>query len=63
MQDPQTRILGAHARLLGPGAANETRTLLADAAVALVTTTVTEKGYCLAPDGTLDMAHPDIVHD
>jgi fructuronate reductase len=24
---------------------------------------VTEKGYCLAGDGTLDLAHPDIVHD
>jgi fructuronate reductase len=29
----------------------------------LVTSTVTEKGYCLAGDGTLDFAHPDIVHD
>ena len=29
----------------------------------IVTSTVTEKGYCLAPDGTLDLAHPDIVHD
>ena len=24
---------------------------------------MTEKGYCLAGDGTLDFAHPDIVHD
>ena len=24
---------------------------------------MTEKGYCLGPDGTLDFAHPDIVHD
>ena len=29
----------------------------------LVTTTVTEKGYCLSGDGTLDMGHADIVHD
>lgn len=29
----------------------------------IVTSTVTEKGYCLAPDGTLDLDHPDIVHD
>jgi fructuronate reductase len=29
----------------------------------LVTITVTEKGYCLAGDGTLDLAHPDIRHD
>ncbi len=29
----------------------------------VVTTTVTEKGYCLSVDGTLDFSHPDIVHD
>ncbi len=32
-------------------------------AVELVTSTVTEKGYCLAPDWTLDLGHADIVHD
>jgi len=29
----------------------------------IVTITVTEKGYCLAADGTLDLAHPDIARD
>jgi fructuronate reductase len=29
----------------------------------LVTITVTEKGYCLAGDGTLDLTHADIRHD
>lgn len=61
--EPGLRVIGAHARLLGPGAGRETLALLARPAVALVTTTVTEKGYCLAPDGTLDVAHPDIAHD
>ncbi len=61
--DPSLRVIGAHRRFLGPEDAAETRALLADPAVALVTTTVTEKGYCLAADGTLDMTHPDIVHD
>lgn len=28
-----------------------------------VTSTVTEKGYCLATDGALDLDHPDIRHD
>lgn len=28
-----------------------------------VTLTITEKGYCLAPDGTLDFAHPKIAED
>jgi fructuronate reductase len=29
----------------------------------LVTLTVTEKGYCLGADGSLDLNHPDIRHD
>lgn len=57
------RVIGAHRRFLAPDAAAETHALLADPAVGLVTTTVTEKGYCLAGDGTLDMNHPDIVRD
>jgi fructuronate reductase len=32
-------------------------------AVQVVTTTVTEKGYCLRADGTPDLQHSDIVHD
>jgi fructuronate reductase len=60
---PAMRVIGAHRRFLGPEDAAETYALLADPRVALVTTTVTEKGYCLAADGTLDPAHPDIVHD
>ena len=57
------RIVGAHGAWLGPDDARATAALLADPATGLVTTTVTEKGYCLAGDGTLDMAHPDIIHD
>jgi fructuronate reductase len=38
--------------------------ILAAEAIELVTLTVTEKGYCHRPaTGTLDLAHPDIVHD
>ena len=36
---------------------------LQQAAVQVVTTTVTEKGYCLGVDGQLDLQHPDILHD
>src|SRR5262249_16223174 len=37
---------------------------LTDPAVAIVTLTVTEKGYCHDPaKGVLDETHPDIVHD
>ncbi|MGN6376855.1 MAG: mannitol dehydrogenase family protein [Sphingomonas sp.] len=60
---PSARIIGVHTALLGPedGAAIAAR--LADPATRLVTLTVTEKGYCLAADGTLDFAHPDIAAD
>lgn len=57
------RIIAAHRRFLGPDDAARTHRLLADPAIGLVTTTVTEKGYCLAADGSLDLAHADIVHD
>src|SRR6185295_16172144 len=37
---------------------------LSDPAVAIVTLTVTEKGYCYDPaTAALDEAHPDVVHD
>ncbi|BCA61036.1 mannitol dehydrogenase [Sphingomonas sp. HMP9] len=61
--ESSNRVIGAHRRFLGPDDAAETHALLADPAVRLVTSTVTEKGYCLAGDGTLDLSHPDIVHD
>ncbi|WCT74744.1 mannitol dehydrogenase family protein [Sphingomonas naphthae] len=61
--EPEWRVIAAHNRFLGPDEAGETLALLGSPDVRLVTTTVTEKGYCLAPDGTLDFDHPDIVHD
>ncbi|MEN2787255.1 mannitol dehydrogenase family protein [Sphingomonas qilianensis] len=57
------RVIAAHSCFIGPDGARQTHALLADPAVRLVTSTVTEKGYCLAVDGTLDLAHPDILHD
>ena len=57
------RVIGAHSRFLGPNDGAETHLLLADPAVRLVTTTVTEKGYSLGGDGALDLTHPDIVYD
>jgi fructuronate reductase len=61
--EPSVRILGCHTHLLGPGDAAATRALLAAPATRLVTTTITEKGYCLGPDGALDLGHRDIVAD
>ncbi len=60
---PSTRVIGALREVLC--ARDEQAAVLArlaDPQVRLVTLTVTEKGYCLGPDG-LDPAHPDIVHD
>jgi len=62
-REPATRIIAAHSDAVGPGEGAKLRTLLADPAVKLATSTVTEKGYCLAADGSLDFNHADIVHD
>jgi fructuronate reductase len=63
--DEQTRFrtIAAHTRFFAPGDAGQVRALLRDPAVRIVSSTVTEKGYCLLGDGTLDFAHPDILHD
>jgi fructuronate reductase len=63
--DAETRFrtLAAHNAFFGPGEGKGVRRLLGDPAVRVVSSTVTEKGYCLAGDGTLDLANPDIVHD
>ncbi len=61
--DSRMRVIGAHTHFLGPEDARDTLALLAAPETRLVTTTVTEKGYCLASDGSLDFGHPDIVHD
>ena len=62
-REPSLRVIGAHRAWIGPGGGARVAALLSDPKVAMVTSTVTEKGYCLAGDGTLDMAHPDIVAD
>lgn len=62
-REPSYRIIGAHRAFLGPEDHVATTALLAAARVGLVTTTVTEKGYTLRPDATLDIEHPDIRRD
>jgi fructuronate reductase len=61
--EPSFRTVGVHNRFFGPGEGAAVRALLQDPAVRIVSSTVTEKGYCLAGDGSLDLTHPDIVHD
>ena len=61
--EPSFRTLHAHTGFFGPGEGEAVRAQLRDPAVRIVSSTVTEKGYCLAGDGTLDFGHPDIVRD
>ena len=57
--------IGALTRILvAPENPSAAVAAIADAAVAVVTLTITEKGYCLSPaGGQLDLSHPDISHD
>jgi fructuronate reductase len=63
-RQPSFRIVGAVRELL---VARESPAAvlgrLADPATKLITATITEKGYCLRPDGGLDTTHADIQHD
>ena len=42
---------------------NDVITRMSAASTKLITLTITEKGYCLAADGSLDLNHSDIKHD
>lgn len=61
---PRLRVIGALKEILtAPQTPDLALARLADPAVALITLTVTEKGYGLDASGALDPAHPDIAHD
>lgn len=62
-EETRYRTLRAHRRFFGPQDTKGVRTLLSDPDVRIVSSTVTEKGYCLGGDGGLDFDHRDIVHD
>lgn len=62
-EETSFRTVDAHRAFFGPGEGEAIRRLLSEPQVRIVSSTVTEKGYCLAGDGTLDLAHPDIAHD
>jgi fructuronate reductase len=59
------RVIGSlRETLFAGGARDRLIARFADPAITIVTATVTEKGYCHDPaTGTLNEAHPDIVHD
>lgn len=63
-QNPSYRVIGAVKELLvAKESPRAVLNRLIDPATKLITATITEKGYCLRPDGGLDTAHPDIQHD
>jgi fructuronate reductase len=58
------RIIGSMREVLvGPEDIEAVFERLTRPSVEIVTSTVTEKGYCLAPDFSLDIQHTDIIHD
>lgn len=58
------RVIGSMREVLvGPDNIEAVLERLARPSVEIVTSTVTEKGYCLDPKWELDFSHPDIVHD
>ena len=60
---PRLRVIGAIRELLcAPQQRRAVMSRLVDPQVRLVTLTITEKGYCLSPEG-VDAAHPDIARD
>ncbi|MGQ3047723.1 MAG: mannitol dehydrogenase family protein [Niveispirillum sp.] len=63
-RETRYRVIGSiKETLAGPGDRAALLDRLANPDTVIVTMTVTEKGYCLKGDGTLDFDHPDIAHD
>jgi fructuronate reductase len=58
------RVIGClREQLVAAEASGQVLARLAAADTAIASLTVTEKGYCLRADGTLDFSHPDIAAD
>ena len=65
-RDAEARFLAIGSlveRLTAPREPDALRRRLAGAGVRVITSTVTEKGYCLKANGELDLGHPDIAAD
>lgn len=62
-EETSFRTLGVHDRFFGPADLEQLKRQFSDPAIRVITSTVTEKGYCLRADGSLDFDHPDIQHD
>ena len=63
-EETRFRVIGALVEALVAGETpGQVALRLAAPQTRLVSLTVTEKGYCLGPDGSLDLHHPDILAD
>lgn len=62
-ETPRYRIIGSIAELLTAADPARIAARLAAPSTRLVTATVTEKGYCLTPEGALDFDHPAVRRD
>jgi fructuronate reductase len=62
--EPAIRVIGSIREVLtAPRSPDAVLARLADPAVRVVSATVTEKGYCLTPDGNLDLDQLAVRHD
>lgn len=61
--ETEFRVIGSVQRVLTGTERDAILATLAAPTTRIVSTTVTEKGYCLGADGALDLAHPAIVAD
>ncbi|ODP37211.1 mannitol dehydrogenase family protein [Sphingomonas turrisvirgatae] len=61
--ETEFRVIGSVQRVLTGTERAAILAALTAPTTRIVSTTVTEKGYCLSSDGTLDMAHPAILAD
>lgn len=61
--EPEMRVIGSIARILTTADPAAIIGAVADRDTRIVSATVTEKGYCLKGDGSLDFDHPAVVAD
>jgi fructuronate reductase len=63
-KEPGFRVVGSiYELLVARESPHAVLARLVDPGTKLITATITEKGYCLSPDGGLNANHPDIQHD
>jgi len=63
-QNTRYQVIGAVKEILVANKqSDEVIARMSAASTKLVTLTITEKGYCLGANGSLDLTHPDIKHD